>query len=161
MRIETRRTAITLTLSLLIALILTAVDIPSWAAIMRPMFVPLLVFYWVLRLPAYVGIFSAWMMGLFVDVLAGGVLGQHALALGISSFLVLKLREILKVFPAWQQALVIMPIWAIYAFVLFWIDGATNRSADPLIRWAPVISTTLCWPMLVIAMNRWLRPVAE
>lgn len=161
MRIENRRTPTALLITLILALILTAVELPAWGAVIRPMFVPLVVFFWVLRLPAYFGLISAWIMGLCVDVLSAGVLGQNALALGISAFLVLKLREILKAFPAWQQALVIMPLWALYAFILFWIDGTANRSADPLLRWAPVISTTLCWPLLVISLNRWLRPSSE
>lgn len=143
--------------SLLAALVLTVVPLPPALGVVRPAWVLLVVAYWNTTLPRQVGITVAWASGLFMDVLLVTVLGEHALALTLVSFCVLKLNGLLRTFPLWQQSLALLPVFILYEFVLFWIDGATGRSVDPLWRWAPVISTTLFWPAVssaLTALNR-------
>jgi rod shape-determining protein MreD len=52
----------------------------------RPDFVALVVLYWCIEQPRKVGFFSAWMMGLFMDVADGTLFGQHALAYSILAY---------------------------------------------------------------------------
>jgi rod shape-determining protein MreD len=91
---------------------------------------------------------GAWLTGLCLDATFGSVMGQHALALVIVSFIVLRLRQMLVVFPPWQAAGVLVPVWTVYVFLLFWVDGASEHAADPWARWLPVTTTTIVWPVL-------------
>jgi rod shape-determining protein MreD len=50
-------------------------------------------------------------------------------------------------FPLWQSTVALIPAWLLYALLMFWIDGVSQHRADPWLRWMPVLSTTLFWPL--------------
>ncbi len=131
--------------ALSLALIVTALPLPDAMAIARPAVVPLVLVWLCIHVPSRFGIVWAWCLGLVLDVVHSTSLGQHAVALTLLSYLVIKLRGSLHLLPAWQQALVLIPGWAGYQGLLLWLDGFVGQSIDPLWRWLPVISTSLCW----------------
>ncbi len=133
--------------SLLLALILQIVQLPEWAALARPAWPLLVIGYWALCAPSSPAIVAAWVLGLCCDVLLNAALGQHALGLVAVAFLIRRLRGTLILFSGWQVALALAPIWALYVFLMFWIDGLTRHAADVDLRWMPILSTTLIWPL--------------
>ena len=135
-------------LSLLLALILSLVPLPDLLGAARPAVVLLVAIYWTQSLPGAFGLTAAMLMGLILDILSGSLLGQHAFAFVLVCYGVTKLRDSMRMFPGWQQGLVLLPLLAIYEFVLFWFDGISGRQADAMGRWLPVISTAFCWPLL-------------
>ncbi|MGQ0586953.1 MAG: rod shape-determining protein MreD [Gammaproteobacteria bacterium] len=139
--------------SLVAALVLQLVELPYVLAALRPMLVPLVLVYWVMVVPQPTGLLTAWVVGLLLDVLLGSVLGAHALGLTIMVFVTLQVRGILSLYPIWQEALALVPIWMLYAFIMFWIDGATGHRADPWLQWLPIVTTGLCWPPVFALMN--------
>lgn len=141
-------------LSLFIALVLQLFELPYFLAVLRPLWVPLVLVYWVMAIPQPSGLLTAWITGLMLDVLLGSALGQHALGLTLLVFTALQLRGLLALYPPWQEAVALMPVWLLYCFLMFWIDGATDHRADPWLRWTPVITTSLCWPLVVTLLNR-------
>ncbi|MGY2161013.1 rod shape-determining protein MreD, partial [Pseudomonas tolaasii] len=68
---------------------------------------------WALALPHKVGMVTAMCLGLMEDVLYGTLLGQNALILTLITFLVLSLQQRLRMFPMWQQCLVILVIFGL------------------------------------------------
>ena len=144
---------ITYLLSLLVALLLQMVEMPDFLAGARPMWLPLMLSYWALTEPRVPTLGGALITGLISDVLLGSVLGQHALGLIFVVYLVTRLRPIFALFPLWQATLALIPIWLLYAFTLFWIDGATGHQANLWLRWLPVISTALFWPLMYTVME--------
>ena len=140
-------------LTLLVALILQLFELPYTLAVLRPLFVPLVLVYWVMVVPQPTGLLTAWIVGLMLDVLLGSVLGQHALGLTVVVFVTLQLRGILSLYPIWQEALALTPIWLLYTFLMFWIDGATGHRADPWLQWLPLLTTGPCWPLMFALMG--------
>ncbi len=148
-------------LSLLLALLLQLIALPDWLAGLRPHWLPMVLSYWALceaRVPSLLGAFAA---GLAADVVFGTVLGQHALALVVVTYLISRLRGVFVLFEVWQAMLVLLPVWGLYTFLLFWIDGLTDRQASQNLRWMPIIPTTLLWPMVYGLMVRWFKPRRE
>ncbi len=140
--------------TLAVALVLQLVQLPwYWLAALRPMFVPMVLVYWAMVMPQPTGLVTAWITGLLLDVLLGSVLGQHALGLTVLVFVTLQLRGILSLYPIWQEALALTPIFALYTFLTFWIDGATGHRADPWLQWLPLLTTGPCWPLLFGFLN--------
>ncbi|MDX1496475.1 MAG: rod shape-determining protein MreD [Salinisphaeraceae bacterium] len=135
-------------LSLLLALVINHIPLPEFLSAARPAFVLLIAVYWTQFLPSAFGLLAAMCLGLLADVLSGSLLGQHALAFVLICYAIGQLRESMRMFPLWQQGLMLVPLMVIYEFVLFWIDGISGREADTMWRWLPVISTALCWPLL-------------
>ena len=74
-------TTLTIAISVMIALVLTIIPLPEWGEALRPAWVALVVFYWVLALPERFNIGWAWLTGLLLDALTGSLLGAHALVL--------------------------------------------------------------------------------
>ena len=143
--------------SLFIAAAFMLVPLPAWFALARPALLPLVTLYWVLQMPRRFGLLAGWCLGLLLDILFGTVLGQHALALVLCCFLVSKFGEFIRSYRLWQQAMLFLPVFLVYEFVLFWIEGLTGRSFDPLWRWAPAVSSSLCWPVIVIFFGQLTR----
>ncbi len=144
-------------LSLLLALLLQMIALPEAVASARPMWVPLVLGYWALTEPRVPVLFTALLLGLAMDVLFNSVLGQNALGLILSTFLVMRLRGIFILFPLWQATLALIPVWAAYALLMFWIDGLTHHQADPWLRWLPALSTTLFWPLVFGLLDALVR----
>lgn len=134
--------------ALLAALILTALPLPQVLAIGRPALVPLILAYLCLSTPRRFGIFWGFSLGLVLDVTHSTALGQHALALSLLAYLLLKLRDTLQLFGAFQQMLVLAPLWAGYQGLLLWLDGHVGQSIEADWRWIPAASTALLWPLI-------------
>ncbi|MDD3764834.1 MAG: rod shape-determining protein MreD [Nevskiales bacterium] len=147
--------------SVLVALVFQLVELPDLLAAARPMWAPLILAYWALREPRISTLLPAFLVGLAMDVLFGSPLGQHALGLIVVVYLVERLRGIFILFPLWQATIALLPAWAIYSFIMFWIDGATHHEANTLLRWLPVLSTTLFWPLLFSVMELLRQPTED
>ncbi len=145
-------------LALLLALIFTAMPLPESMAIARPAMVPLVLSWLCLNTPHRFGVGWAFALGLVLDVTHSTSLGQHALALTLLIYLISKLRPTLMLLPAWQQSILLIPLWLGYQGLLLWLDGYVQQSIDPLWRWLPVISTSLCWLPLCALLTASDRP---
>lgn len=133
-------------LSYLVALLLSIWPLPDAAEPFRPAWVLLVTIYWCLFLPQRVGLLVTFCAGILLDTLTGALLGEHALALLLVAWVTLKLHLQLRVYPWWQQALVVWLLMLLYTFVLYWIDGMLGYTQGALLRWMPVLITTVLWP---------------
>lgn len=140
--------------ALFLSLVLMLVPLPEWAAMARPLFYAAAIVFWALNEPARFGIFAAWLCGLPVDIITNSLLGQHGLGLALAAFATVKLRDLLLALPIWQQGILLLPVFALYEFTLFWIDGINGRAVAPLWRWLPVLSTAVIWPIWHIILER-------
>ena len=147
--------------SLVLALILQLIELPNLLAAARPMWLPLLLAYWALREPRISALVPAFIFGLAMDILFGAALGQHALGLVVVVYFVERLRGIFILFPLWQATLALIPAWALYAFLMFWVDGILRHQADTWLRWLPVVSTSLFWPLVYTVMELLRQPAEE
>ena len=93
--------------SLFAALIFSTMPLPHMIEWGRPEWVALVLIYWVIALPYRVGVSTAWVVGLLMDVLNGTMLGQHALSLSIIVYFTFMLHLRVRVFPLWQQCLTV------------------------------------------------------
>lgn len=147
--------------SLLSAMLLQLIELPDLLDAARPLWVPLVLAYWALREPRVSTLFPGFLVGLAMDILLGTALGQHALGYVIVIYFVERLRGIFVLFPLWQATLALIPAWLLYVFLMFWIDGLTTQSTDRWLRWLPVFSTTLFWPLTYTLMELLRRPAEE
>jgi rod shape-determining protein MreD len=140
-------------LSLLIAIILGVLPLPSWATYFRPEWVALTLIYWVMALPKTVNLGTAWIMGMLLDVLTGSLLGQHALALLLICYIAIKLHQQIRVFPLLQQSSIIAALVALYLGILLWMDGLRGRAPDSWLYWAPVLTSFILWPWIFVFLR--------
>ncbi len=140
-------------LSFIFGLMLTIMPLPDAIAAFRPDWLAMLVIFWAMQLPRTWSVGSAWVVGIVLDVSQGTLLGQHALALTFIAYITVRFHLQMRVFPVPQLTASVLPILAIYQFLLFWINGVAGVDADSVAYWGPVISGTILWPVLMIFLS--------
>jgi len=144
---------IAISLSFLVALMLTALPMPVWAALWRPAWVALVLIYWCMAAPTYTGVVMGWVLGLFLDVLAGALLGQHALALAIVAFVAHRFHRQVRVLPIWQQAVSVFGLVFIYQALILWITGIQGMPILAAAYWSSPLVSMLLWPWIYIVLR--------
>ncbi len=139
--------------SLLLALLLSVIVIPDWALHLRPQWLTLVLIYWWLMTPERVGITTGWITGLLLDVLSGNLLGTHALGLSIIAFITLNIYQRTRIFPLWQQSLVVFILLLIDHTLRYWVIGVTSDATPGLEYWLQPVVGLLLWPWLFILMS--------
>ncbi len=134
--------------SIVIAIMLMMMPLPDSVSAFRPDWVALIMIFWTMSVPRRVSVGVAWIVGIFVDVSQGTLLGQHALALCAVAYVTVKFHLLMRVFPLMQLTATIFALLALYQFLLFWINGVVGINAPSMSYWAPVISGTLIWPLV-------------
>src|SRR4029434_10744384 len=145
-------------LTLVLALFANLLPLSGTALTLRPDFVALILLYWCIQEPRFVGVGIAWWVGLLMDVGDGTLFGQHALAYAFLAYAAAYfLRRVVR-FPLWQQAVqvaVLLGLCSALVLVVRFVGGA------PLPRWTyavPPIVGALLWPILTLAIQSWQRP---
>ena len=146
-------------LTILIGLILQVFPLPDWADQLRPQWPLLVLVYWSMLLPERVGIFTAMIVGLFVDVMLDALLGQHVLAYAVAIFIVITTYKRLRLMHAWQQALVVFLLLMIERIVTAVVLGMTRGQATDLYFWFPPLTGMLLWPLLGLLLSDFHRTV--
>jgi rod shape-determining protein MreD len=135
-----------LLLTALVALILTVLPLPRWLDVVRPAFLVLTVLYWSVNAPRAGGLAIGFFAGLMLDVFQGPVLGEHALALSLVTYIAVREHQRIRSKPAIQQALIVFPALMLYELVLFMIDGWSGHPVTSPLRWVHTVSGALIWP---------------
>lgn len=76
-----------------------------------PDFVAVVLVFWNVHEPRRVGVGIAFLLGLLMDVHDGAVLGQHALAYTLLSFLAVTVHRRLTAFSAFSQMFQVLPLF--------------------------------------------------
>ena len=88
-----------LLLSTLVALLLTVLPLPPLLDVVRPAFLVLAVLYWSVNAPRTGGLAIGFFAGLMLDVFQGPVLGEHALALSLVTYIAVREHQRIRSKP--------------------------------------------------------------
>lgn len=140
-------------LSFTAALMLTMLPLPDWAAYLRPEWATMVLIYWCMALPERVGVGIGWIVGLFLDVIHGAVLGQYALALALIAYFTLNLHQRMRIYPLLQQSLIVLVLVLMQQLLITWIKGFLGQSPDSLAYWLPSLTSMLLWAWVFIVLR--------
>jgi rod shape-determining protein MreD len=117
-----------------------------------PDILALVLVFWSIHQPQRIGISAAFIFGIFIDVHQGAMLGQHALAYSVLSFLAIAIHRRLLWFPVPSQAFQVLPLFvasnAIDLIVRMLAGGAFPGF---LMLLAPLIESLL-WPVVSVVL---------
>src|SRR3990167_916144 len=133
-------------ITFLAAFILTLLPMPDWSIWLRPAWVLMVLIYWAMMAPHQVNMGAAWVIGVFLDVLNGTLLGEHALAMTIVVYGVVKMHSRLRMWPLMQQGLSIFMFVLLYQFVLFCVQSFLGQPPSSWIYWSSSVTSMLLWP---------------
>lgn len=141
-------------LTTLLALFLSVVPLPAGLDAVRPAFLVLTVLYWSIAAPRAGGIALGWIAGLALDIFQGSVLGQHALALSLVTYIAVREHQKIRSKPVFQQSLIVMGELLIYEFIVFVINGWTGHALYGPLRWLQILTGALVWPVAAALLGR-------
>ncbi len=145
-------------LSLAVAMLLVVVRLPegapAWLGWLRPSWVVLVVFYWVMALPHRFGMISAWITGLLLDALYADPMGVNGVCLAALTYVTWSFYERFRMYSIAQQSVVVLLLvlgTELVRMLAQWLarDGAMSW-------WiiVPVITSTLAWPVVAFVLAR-------
>lgn len=140
-------------LSLLVA---TASDMffHAWLgpAVWMPDLLALTLVFWVVHQPLRVGVTTAFVLGLLLDVHHGAVLGQNALAYVVASYFAAVLRRRLQWFDLGTQALHLFPVLVVMHALQAVASLLSGRSwPNAWLLLAPCLEALL-WPLFTVLL---------
>jgi rod shape-determining protein MreD len=142
-------------LSLVVALGLNIVPLGRHPAL--PDLLAVVIVFWNVHQPRRVGVGLAFLFGLLMDVHEGALLGQHALAYTLLSYVAVTIHRRLTWFGLAEQAVQIVPVFLVaHAVVLLVRMTAGDMFPGWSILLAPVFEAAL-WPfatLLLLAPQR-------
>lgn len=139
--------------SFALALVLTALPLPEWAAAWRPAWVACVLIYWCMALPERVGLFAGWFCGLLLDVQQGTLLGLNALGLVLVAYLAIRFHQRMRLFPLARQVVQVGVYLLLYEAVVLLGNLALGLPAGGWRYWMPAVTSMLIWPWLFIILR--------
>jgi len=140
--------------SALAALLASLYPLPVWLLPARPDWLALVVIFWIMRLPQGFGIGSAWLLGLLMDGLEGGVLGRHALALSVVAYASILLRRRMLHYSLLQQMLLVFALCATDQVLCHWVQNLAGHATSSVVFLMGSLTGAFCWPLLAFGAPR-------
>ena len=135
------------------ALLLTALPMPESTGIWRPAWVALVLVYWCMAAPERVGVVSGWTAGLFLDVMTGTLLGQHALGLSVVAYVAHRTHRRVRVLPLWRQGITVFALVFLYQALVLWSNGIRGIPVAAPAYWISPLVSTLLWPWIFVVLR--------
>ena len=128
---------------------------PSMATL-RPMVMIMVLIFWLLFQPRYVGIFTAFTIGIIADLLMDTHLGQQAFAAVVVA-LVIKITSIyirqLNTISAWLIASLGLLIFQLTLWILQMVIQNVFMAQSAL----SLLMSILSWPLVLLALQKFVR----
>ena len=137
-------------LSLVLALLLNFM--PTASFLWLPDWVALLIIFWCVREPRHVGLGSAFVLGLLMDVADASLLGQHALAYILLAYTSASLSRRILWFPLWQEALHILPLLLGVQAIQLAVRAASGADFPNLSYFIGPFLSMMLWPSLTFLL---------
>jgi len=144
--------------TLALALFANLLPLSGVALALRPDFVALVLLYWCIQEPRFVGVGIAWWVGLLMDIGDATLFGQHALAYAFLAYAAEYFRRRVLRFPLWQQAVQVAVLLGLCAALVLLVRSVGGA---PLPRWTyavPPFVGALLWPAVTVALQWPQRP---
>ncbi|MDM1763006.1 MULTISPECIES: rod shape-determining protein MreD [Acinetobacter] len=142
-------------ISIIIGSILVVYPLSYAYAGWRPLFMLLITLFWVLCQPTWCGVWFAFSMGLFTDLLLDAPLGMNALSYVVLAFLTryfIRERRVLTFSNLWviiTLSLVAHLVLTLMAQTMLGVRFSLTR------HWQPLLASIFSWPILYYLLKRW------
>ena len=144
--------------SLLIALLLNFLPTSAWP--WMPDWVALVLVFWSIREPRRVGMGIGFLLGLVMDVADASLLGQHALAYTVVSYVATVLSRRVLWFSLGWQALHVLPLLLIVQVVQFIVRAMPSAVLPGLSYFSgPFIGALLWVPLTFVLLLPQYQPM--
>ena len=138
----------------IIAFIISAISLPSFLELASPFWLLSFFSYWLIYSNSKNILVSAFILGVLLDIIQGGVLGQNALALVLSSTYILNVKKSFFVSNITTQQVYIFLGSIIYLIIFLLVHQlAQGLNFEWLILLSPLTGAIL-WPFIRFLLSK-------
>ena len=134
---------------MLLTTMMTIMPLPDFFNGIRIEWVSLAIIFFSIMNVSLMGVIAAWTIGLLLDLLQGGLLGENALILSIISYLSYRFRFQVRVYPDWQLVIVTLFFLSFGNLISLWIRGFSGRILFVTEEWLSILIAALIWPIFM------------
>lgn len=145
-------------LTLVFAMLLSIVHLPQeWPELfawLRPNWLVVVLFFWVVEVPHRIGLISTWLLGLFVDVLLAEPLGLNGLILAGTTYLTWRFYERLRMYSVLQQCGVVFVLTLTAELMRGVVNGFGSQIG---LSWSTIsiaLMSMVLWPFVYLLLIR-------
>tara|TARA_Y100000741_G_C18160253_1_gene520881 strand:- start:300 stop:785 length:486 start_codon:yes stop_codon:yes gene_type:complete len=136
-------------LIMLLTAMMTIMPLPEFFNGIRIEWVAMAVIFFSIMNVSLMGVIAASIMGLLMDLLQGGLLGENALILSVISYLSYRFRFQIRVYPDWQIMIVTLFLLSFGNLISLWIRGFNGRVLFITEEWVSIFIAALIWPIFM------------
>ena len=136
-------------LIMLLTAMMTIMPLPEFFNGIRIEWVAMAVIFFSIMNVSLMGVIAASIMGLLMDLLQGGLLGENALILSVISYLSYRFRFQIRVYPDWQIMIVTLFLLSFGNLISLWIRGFSGRVLFIPEEWVSIFIAALIWPIFM------------
>ncbi|MDN6179531.1 MAG: rod shape-determining protein MreD [Halomonas subglaciescola] len=140
-------------LALLLALCLQVMPLAEGWQIYRPDWLGLMLIYGCMRAPERVGVLHGFVLGILLDLIQGGALGQSALVFSLLAFLCALVYSRFRTYSLVQQAVLVLVLLGLVQLVEQWVRTLWGDFSIHLAFLLPALSSALLWPWLATLLR--------
>ena len=149
-----------ISLSIFVGLFLQVLPLPETLVWFRPQWLFMILMYWAMVAPQRIGVGWAWTFGLLMDLLLSAPLGCHALSYALISYLLIKFHPQLKLFPLWQQLIMLLVLTFLNLLVQYCILNAVGIKPHAGLYWSSSVTSILFWPWIRYLLRDYAKTYA-
>jgi len=146
-----------LILSLTAALLMSILPLPDVLQPWRPEWLTLVLLFWVMHAPDWVGLWFGMMLGLLLDVLLASPLGLHASALVIVIYVARMTQRWSGVFSVRQTTVLVLLLILLGRLMTYAILSFRGEQPADLSFFLPALASALIWPTVLLSLRRWTQ----
>jgi rod shape-determining protein MreD len=145
-------------LSLIIAMLLGVLHLPEswpgWLGWLRPNWLLLVIFFWVIEVPHRTGLIAVWLIGLLVDVLYADPLGLNAFLLAAVTYIAWRFCERFRMYSVLQQCGIVFVLVLASELISVFIIGLDSERVWGWPVMLTPLTTMVAWPFVFLLLLR-------
>lgn len=152
---QNRDPLIAIVLSVILASVFMVYPVSYFLSGWRPTFMLLVMFFWVMCQPAWCGVWFAFLVGIFTDLLMEYPLGLNAMSFVLIAFFArffTRERRIMTQSNLWMIAIIAIAFHLLLMWLLLVMAG---NEIGILRHWQALLSSALLWPVVYWGLKKW------
>ena len=129
-------------------------DAPDWLRWLGPDWALAVLLYWAVIAPRRLGVLSAWLIGVLLDVLRSDLLGLHGLVFALATFAATRLQPRLALFSLGQQTGFVLLAAAGAELVRVGLRATVTTTDFSLFLVVPPLTTAAVFALLAATFPR-------
>lgn len=143
--------------SLTAALLMSILPLPDVLQPWRPEWVTLVLLFWVMHAPNWVGLWFGLFMGLALDILLASPLGMHASALIVVIYVARMTQRWSGVFSVRQTTALVFLLILLGRLMTYAELVLRGEQPADLVFFLPALASALIWPTVLLSLRRWTQ----